>query len=256
MIIVFSGTGNSLAAARELHKHLGGEIIRLEGEMLIAPEHTLLDVAAGEDVVWVMPVYSWGVPQAVEAFMRLVKFKGAHQADHYLVMTCGDDIGYADNCWRRIVGRRGWTPRGSFSVAMPNTYVLMKGFDVDSPEVEADKLEDMPGRVADIADAIKRGFSGDDVIRGDMAWLKTSVVRRYFNLFCTSPRPFGCLARRCNGCGLCSKECPLGNITMADGHPQWGVRCAMCLRCYHICPSHAVSYGNATEGKGQKRVLR
>ena len=105
MIIVFSGTGNSLLVARRLQERLGGELVTLEGERLTAPEHTLLTVAPGEPVVWVMPVYSWGVPQAVEAFMRLVRFKGAPQSPHFLVMTCGDDIGYADNCWRKIAGR-------------------------------------------------------------------------------------------------------------------------------------------------------
>lgn len=257
MIIVFSGTGNSLLVAHELQKHLGGEVTLLEGKPLIEPHHTLLTAPEGEPVVWVMPVYSWGVPQVMEAFMRLVKFKGAHEATHYLVMTCGDDIGYADNCWRKIVGRRGWTPAGSFSVAMPNTYVLMKGFDTDSPSVAEEKLAAMPARVAEVAAAIQRRFNGDDVVRGSWARVKTSVIRPWFNLMCTSPKPFRCVEEKCEKCGLCSRECPMENIAVAStGYPRWGSRCALCLRCYHICPSHAVAYGKQTEGKGQKRVFR
>ncbi len=256
MIIVFSGTGNSLLVARRLQERLGGELVTLEGERLTAPEHTLLTVAPGEPVVWVMPVYSWGVPQAVEAFMRLVRFKGAPQSPHFLVMTCGDDIGYADNCWRKIAGRRGWWPRGSFTVAMPNTYVLLKGFDTDSPEVAQGKLDAMPARVDAVAAAIGRGFDGDDVTRGSWAWVKTALLRPLFNIFLTSPKPFGCDPAKCTSCGLCARECPMENITMTDGRPQWGNRCALCLRCYHGCPSHAVAYGEATRGKGQKKVFR
>ena len=254
MLITFSGTGNSLAVSRRLAIRLGGENVMLEKELLLKPEGTTLEVPPGDPVVWVAPVYSWGIPSVVVRLIQKVRFKGAHESPHFLVLTCGDDIGYADNCWRKLIGRRGWNPRGSFSVAMPNTYVLMKSFDVDSPQVEAAKTSAMPARVDAIAEAIARGFTGDDVVRGTAAWLKTYVVRPFFNIFCTSPRPFHC-SEACNGCGTCSRSCPMENISMtAEKRPHWGNDCALCLRCYHICPQHAVEYGKATASKGHKRV--
>ena len=139
MIICFSGTGNSLLVARQLQSHLGGDILMLEGRRLIEPDSELIRVPEDEPVVWVMPVYSWGIPPVVVPFLRRSKLKitPEHSTPHFLVLTCGDDTGYADHQWAKIIGRRGWNPRGSFSVTMPNTYVLMKGFDVDTPEVEA-----------------------------------------------------------------------------------------------------------------------
>ena len=245
-----------MAVAMELAKRMpeAGEILDLAGELLLNPSDRVVEVPACEPVVWVFPIYSWGVPPVVARFMRKSKIKGAHEARHYLVCTCGDDIGMADNQWRQLAGRRGWSPRGSFSVQMPNTYVLMKGFDVDSPGVEADKLRSMPERVADVVQAIGRDFSESDVTRGSMAWLKSAVVYPFFRRFCMSPRPFHTTSA-CTGCGLCSRSCPMENIAMKDGHPRWGNRCALCLRCYHICPAHAVAYGKETDGKGQKRVL-
>ena len=233
-----------MAVARELGVRLqgAGGIVELTGELLLRPAATVLEVPAGEPVVWVFPIYSWGVPPVVAHFIRKCKIKGAHEARHYLVCTCGDDIGVADNQWRQLTGRRGWSPRGSFSVQMPNTYVLMKGFDVDSPEVAAGKLQSMPERVDHVAKAIERDFTGNDVVRGSMAWLKSAVVYPFFRRFCMSPRPFHSTAA-CTACGLCSRSCPMENIGMEDGHPCWGNRCALCLRCYHICPTHAVAYG-------------
>ena len=253
MLVTFSGTGNSLAVSRHLGARLGGETVMLENRMLLKPEDTVLEVTPGEPVVWICPVYSWGIPPVVERFIKKVRFKGAHQSPHFLVVTCGDDLGYADNCWRQLIGRRGWTPRGSFSVTMPNTYVLMKGFDVDSPETESRKMQEMPARVNAIAEAITQFFSGDDVVRGSAAWIKTYVVRPLFNIFCTSPRPFHS-SDACIGCGRCSRSCPMENITMEEGRPQWHNHCALCLRCYHICPEHAVEYGKATGSKGQKCI--
>lgn len=65
-----------------------------------------------------------------------------------------------------------------------------------------------------------------------------------------SPKPFR-HTEKCTSCGLCSRSCPMENIAMKPGGPEWGKHCALCLRCYHICPTHAVAYGKATDGKGQ-----
>lgn len=256
MIIVFSGTGNSLLAAAGLQRHLGGDIVSLEGELLVSPAGRVLEVPQGEDVVWVFPVYSWGVPPVVGAFIRLCKIKCQPATRHYMVCTCGDDTGYTDSQWSKLIGRRGWNPRGAFSVQMPNTYVLMKGFEVDSPETAAAKLASMPARLEEIAAGIKRGFAGSDMVRGSMAWLKTSVVNPLFRLFCMSSKPFHA-TDACTECGLCARGCPMGNITLKDGgKPCWGNTCALCLRCYHVCPAHAVAYGTATVEKGQKQVYK
>lgn len=241
--------------SRRLQSHLGGEITMLERDLLLKASDTTIEVPDGEPVIWVMPVYSWGIPPAVEKFIRNIRFKGAHHTPHFLVLTCGDDIGYADNRWRKLIGRRGWNPRGSFSVIMPNTYVCMKGYTTDSPDIEASKMAAMPERVAAIAGAITRGFSGDDVIRGEWAWWKTALVLPLFNLFCTSPRPFHTTGG-CTSCGTCARECPLGNLKMEHGQPVWGNNCALCLRCYHVCPANAIQYGKETAGKRQKQVFR
>ena len=266
MIILFSGTGNSRMVARELQGHIGGDIFELEGEALTGSAAQTLTLAGFEtpdgsapaqveDVVWVFPVYSWGIPPVVERFMRRVKIKGAYQARHFMVCTCGDDVGRTHRQWRTVIGRRGWHPRAAYSVEMPNTYVLMKGFDVDSAEVESRKLAAMPARVRDIAEAMKRGSDRDDVVQGAGAFIKSVVIYPVFKRLCMSPKGFHA-TDACTSCGLCSRSCPMDNITMADGRPQWGSGCALCLRCYHICPSHAVAYDHATDGKSQKKVYR
>ena len=253
MIICFTGTGNSRLVAAELQFHLGGTVTELYGELLRRPASTVLEVPAGEDIVWVFPVYSWGVPPVVAHFIRRCKIKGAHECRHHMVCTCGDDIGRADDRWRNLVGRRGWSPCGAFSVTMPNTYVCMKGYDVDPAELEATKLNAMPGRVAEIVASMRRGFTGNDVVRGSYPWLKTAVVYPLFKATCMSATPFHA-TDACITCGLCARECPMENIAMQDGRPHWGRDCALCLRCYHRCPAKAIAYGRETQDKGQYRA--
>lgn len=264
MIILFSGTGNSRLVAEELRRTLGGDIVELQGDMLRNPAQVTLTLPGFEetregehpcveDVIWVFPVYSWGIPPVMERFMRAVKIRGAYQARHFMVCTCGDDVGRTHKQWRTVIGRRGWHPRAAYSVEMPNTYVLMKGFDVDSKETEARKLAAMPARVEAVVAAIRRGSDTDDVVQGAGALMKSAVIYPVFKRLCMSPRGFH-TTDACTSCGLCARSCPMENIVMEDGRPKWGPDCALCLRCYHICPSHAVAYGSATAGKSQKPV--
>ena len=260
MIIYFTGTGNSRLVAERLHEcyhpddKQRNKLYCLEGDRLLHPGRQLLETADGSLVIWVFPVYSWGVPPVVLRFIDKVRFKGAEKARHYMVCTCGDDVGRTDDQWRHHIGRRGWTPRGAFSVTMPNTYVCMKGFDVDSPDIEAGKLVAMPGRVEEIRRAIDRGFSDSDLIRGSWAWWKTNLVYGLFRAFKMSPLPFRADPERCTSCGLCARQCPMLNIKLKDRRPQWGPACAMCLRWYHHCPVKAIAYGKETDGKGQYKL--
>lgn len=249
MILCFSGTGNSLAVANHIAQLAGDKVYSL-GE----PLHLLPDVKPGEQVIWVMPCHSWGMPKWVKKNLRTTPLPGAEAANHHLVMTCGDDIGLAHLQWRKALAKRGWKTVGTYSVAMPNTYILLPGFDVDSLEVSAARMESMPQRVARIWHSIKCGARVDDVVRGGAPWLKTKVVYPLFMLLLTSPKPFHSTTT-CVGCAKCAKACPLSNISMAGNHPQWGKQCTLCLGCYHACPVHAVAYGSITTHKGQKQLI-
>lgn len=256
MIVCFTGTGNSRAVALRLAERLGDGLYMIEGEAASAPSAVAPLGLRPEDkgrVIWVFPVYSWGVPPVVARFILDVRVsEGFARAEHRMVCTCGDDAGMTDRVFRRLVGSRGWecAPE-AFSVIMPNTYTLMKGFDVDSPEVRKAKLDAMPAAVERIAGMIEgREEMRPMFVRGGFARLKTGIVYPWFKRFAMSPKPFRSTGA-CTVCGACARKCPLGNITMTADGPQWGANCALCLRCYHVCPRHAVAYGKATDGKGQ-----
>lgn len=250
MIIFFSGTGNSHYVARLISEQLeDANILELKGEILIDPMNCKLNVE-DERIIWVFPTYSWGVPPVVSRFIKEATISGAEKCKHYMVSTCGDDTGLTASQWRKLIKRRGWNAMTAYTVIMPNTYVLMKGFDVDSKEVEQQKLAAAPQRIENICKDICSEHPSDKLTKGSMPWVKSRIVNPYFKSFCMSPKPFKANSR-CVGCGKCVRECPLENIVLKDGTPIWHERCALCLRCYHVCPFDAITYGKATKDKGQ-----
>lgn len=251
MIIYFTGTGNSRDIATRISMMLtDDDIVELCNETLrsgvISPKRSC------EKVVWVFPVYSWGVPPVVAKFIKRADIQGIEGAEHHMVATCGDDAGLIANQWRKLISNKGWKAASVSTVVMPNTYTLMKGFDVDSEILAKQKLEASGERIAVIVERIKRGATDDDVIKGRYALIKSRIIYPWFIKFAMSPKPFHAIDS-CSGCGLCARQCPLGNINMDKDckRPYWGKECALCLRCYHICPIGAVQYGKATKGKGR-----
>lgn len=250
MIVYFSGTGNTRHCAAELAQLLGESLHELSPGELLDPAAIEFEVT-GERIIWAFPTYSWGMPPVVANFIAKARFgANVQSACHYMLTTCGDDMGYTDRQWRKLMSKRELTAKGAYAVIMPNTYTLMKGFDVDSREVARDKVAASSERIALIAKAITEG-DDDMPIRGSYPWVKSAVIYPWFKAFAMSPKPFHTTAG-CTACGLCSRSCPMANITPgADGKPVWGKNCALCLRCYHSCPRRAIAYGKATDGKGQ-----
>lgn len=250
MILWFSGTGNSYIVANFLAKEMGERI-----QPMSLTDDVPIDLTTEKRIIWVMPVHSWGMPKAVAEHLQRVEITGAERAEHYLVMTCGDDAGLTAQRWRKAMNQRNWKAMSAYTVEMPNTYVLLPGFDTDSNELATTKLKNSVHRIEEIIAAIKNGSEEDSVIKGSFAWLKTYIIYPLFMRFMMSAKPFHA-TDKCVSCGLCKKICPLNNIILDPNtrKPQWSMNCTQCLGCYHVCPHNAIKYGKATDGKGQWRV--
>lgn len=249
MVFYFSGTGNSEYIAKTLANFLSLQLAFI-------PEVETSDLTtASENVLFVFPIYSWGIPPLIEKFINEVpeSFRESVAVGNYsvdCVMVCGDEVALAPEMFLKVCRKRSISVNSIWSVIMPNNYVLLPGFNVDSKELEQKKLENCKGRILEIAQGIVNGTKRIDVVRGSMPWLKTKLVYPLFKKWGIFPQKWHYLDN-CISCGKCASICPLCNVKMQDKHPQWGRRCCSCLACYHICPVHAVAYGTVTKNKGQ-----
>lgn len=240
MILFFSGTGNSLMVAERMAALLHERTLNMECGM-----QPLLE--DNEPLGIVFPVYAWGVPQLVEKFLCQL-----HVGRRYvwILMTCGDDMGYTDRYMTKVLRCK---PDAAFSVQMPNTYVCLPGFDVDSDEVAQRKKDKTMSRLQDIAHRVKAKESCLQLTRGSMAWMKTYFLRPLFNLLLVTDKYFH-TSSTCTHCGVCVKNCPTHDIKIQGDRPVWIHQdCTGCLRCYHKCPMRAIEWGRFTVSKGQKK---
>lgn len=254
MIVWFSGTGNSRYVARRLGKLLGEDLLRIDAAY---PDAVGL-LSSQQRIIWVCPVYGWRVPPVVERAVAQMPEAVGGSAEHWLVVTCGDDVGETPRFWRETLATRGWRSAAVYSVQMPNTYVFLPGFDVDKPATVAKKLAAAPGCIESISRAIAGGEADVDWVRpGAFPALKSRVLGDLFRKRLMSPADFRVDADRCVGCANCVTACPMDNITLdASRHPVWGSDCAFCTACYQVCSHQAISHGRWSRGKGRQILGR
>ncbi|HNW51747.1 MAG TPA: EFR1 family ferrodoxin [Prolixibacteraceae bacterium] len=252
MIFYFSGTGNSRWVAAQLADHFSDTLYPIgeygRNENPLAPE---FEVKPGEKIGFVFPIHSWGMPPIVTQFIANMQLKGYSNQQVYCIMTCGDECGHSDRMFAEAIKAKGLETKHVYSLVMPNSYICLKGFDVDSKEVQVQKMEQVKLDLPRLIAAIENDQLLDFYAKGKrFLKIKSGLIYNLFVKYSLTDKPYTC-DNKCISCGKCVKACPVNNIVLANGKPTWKGHCTQCLACIHICPTKSIDYGKGTRNKGR-----
>jgi len=242
-IYYFSGTGNSLYVSKGIAEALGDCLthsmasFRADGQI----------GGADERIGFVFPSYYGNLPRIVKRFIEGADINP--ETWLFGTVTMGAPMGLGNGAavaLDKVLAEKGLTLRYCNGITMPRNYVLkydpLPAESAVKYNVKANK------RIKKIAEEIN---SGKTVIH------KSSMTadNLYESIEALDESFF--VEDHCDGCGQCERICPVQNIKLINGRPEWQHRCEHCIACISWCPEKAIQYGeNASVGGVTKQRRR
>ena len=229
-IYYFSGTGNSLKIAREVAEGLE--------ECVLVPIAKVWQqdqlVSTSEKVGFIFPLYYYGLPKIVFDFINNIELAKSNY--FFAVVTRAGDVDGAplqqlDN----ILETKMKTLNTGFFIRMPSNFII--GYNTASEAVQKELFENSINQVEKITNIIKE--NGENFQKG----MRTSerMNKKFREKVYASDKSFFA-EDNCTGCGICEDVCPVNNIVLTEGLPQWQHKCQQCLACINFCPEKAIQF--------------
>jgi ferredoxin len=236
-IFYFTGTGNSLKAAREIAAALGDT--KLAGVF----DSFGMDLSGYERIGFAYPIYFGGVPLIVKEFVQSLKIPEAAYLFAVATYSGGEWNGLKElNALLKAKGRG--LDYGTV-LQMGSNYILLYGRQENADSKNTAAAKKLAAIGAAIRDKEKLPCGKANPLMSLPAWRFKRSVRKTALKYDVSGN--------CSACGLCAKICPVRNIEIKERTPVFGGHCERCMACLQWCPQKAVNYRGKTEQRERYR---
>jgi len=237
-IYYFTGTGNSLSAAKHLADNIDGQNSVLP---MVASMNSGKVICSASVTGFVFPLYHGGLPEIVERFLMGLVFSESQYI--FTVITRGGSKGRAITDIRRILRRKGRDLNAAFYLTMPGNYIPMySGCSEKKAKQKISKAEKNMEGMSKIINAGEDRIDKEGFLTRKIAGI---IHKRWKTRLPENDSVFS-VDEACTSCGLCSEICPVNNIQMVEGRPVWKHSCQECMACIQYCPVQAIQAGEKT----------
>jgi len=241
-IYYFSGTGNSLAVARDVARELNADLIPVAALMNQESIHS------GADVIgFVFPIYDFKPPQIITSFVpKLVNIDSKYL---FAICTYGIAPSRSLEHLNQTIKSCGGVLSGGFAVGMPHNGIgsgLMTKAQHERMYMNwGAKLADVSQYISSRSKAIIESRSlVSDLFRPEFLRMVPSVIKFLMHIALKGIHSLALTANEnCTGCETCRRICPVDNIEILADKPSWSGPCTNCFACLHWCPKRAISLG-------------
>jgi len=255
-IYYFSGTGNSLHAAKLLQRHFP--------ESTLVPMISVVPIeraaAKSRVVALVFPLHLSYLPKPVRMFLEKIDLSSADYI--FSVITRIGTFSFCDIAIRRYLKRQNKNLNALYYLNMadnsPTGLKPGKGDLKWIERVSSEKLSAIDRRVDAEVDAIAASVSRREnlptnVTTNPLRLILERVMRAVITA--SSKSEVGFYAdESCTGCKKCERVCPSEKIVLQNNRPLWlsSTPCYYCFACFNFCPEEAILInGKFTQKSGR-----
>jgi len=232
IIYWFSGTGNSLYAAKCLASELGGASLY----PMTADVPSGAVGGSGERIGFVFPSYYSNLPRIVRSFIEKLDIRDGTYL-FGLVTMGGLGLGSVAALESALKQKNLRLDYGR-GILMPANYIVM--YNPADGSKAGNRLDKISKKFSKIALSIKAGARS-------VKKIQFTANNLYKNIEALDSQFFA--EDSCTGCAQCAKICPAGNIVMENNKPRWLHHCEHCVACISWCPVQAIQYGEKTKAR-------
>ena len=230
-IYYFTGTGNSMRAARVIANKLGNvEIVSMRMNPMNVP-------ATDCDVIgFIYPVYHWTMPAPAVEFVERLEINP--EAYIFAIAMPSFVCGIACEKLEEILNKKG------AHICYGNLVNSVANYAIVYPPFPPAKLvvPRTERKLKKLAEAISKNEARPYPRASAFVRKKrNSKMDPYLELQKYADNPFT-VSDECISCGLCSRVCPCNNLAIENGRPVFMHHCANCMACVVNCPKRAIGY--------------
>ena len=236
LILYFSGTGNSLAAAKRIAKEIGDTDIRA---MATYPDPE----GEYERVGFIFPCYAVGLPRFVKEYIENIDTEKLTTDFYFAVETYGGWPGISNTQLNKILKSKGEALSFAINIKMFANYIALYSMK-DNAKAKA-LAKDADAELSSVAVNIRKKIRNRNTFRAVLLGIYYSIA---LPALLKKVKDFH-ISEDCNGCRSCVRLCPTENIHLESEKPVFGLNCEQCMACIQWCPKQAINYKKKTIGK-------
>lgn len=252
---VFSGTGNTLRAARWMAEAAEQAGVPATIQQIVGGAPPQPPGGSAPLVGLLTPTHGFTAPWWMIRFaLRLPRGRGTHA---FVAVTRGSFLvgglqvpgieGTAGYLLALLLLLRGYRVRGVLALDMPvNWTAVHSALSAETVRILEERARGPAVATLQRLLAGRRAFGGWLFLALGLLLLPVSVLYLLMGRFFLAKLFFANSA--CNGCGLCARQCPVGAIRLLGRRhprPYWTYSCESCMRCMACCPRKAVEAGHS-----------
>lgn len=227
----FSGTGNTYYIAKKIANSFEDAKLMPIGSLQDEKQVT----TNAQNIGIVFPVYFYDAPKIVKHFLEKIELSNNPYV--FLIANYGAGGGNAlANCVS-ILKSRHIEVSNAMSFVLPDNSIIFPTPEEKMPLMLKNADQEIDKAIHALLNKEKSDLPtkklGTQLV-GDLM-LKFGLSYLGFNALNISED-------KCTNCGLCSKVCPVDNISSSATYPQMNHNCEMCFACLHHCPEEAIRF--------------